>query len=295
VLVKLITSGINPSDVKSRQRRPFHTKIIVPHSDGGGIIYAVGYGVSAARLGQRVWIWNGQWQRSMGTACEYISLPQEQAVVLADEISFDAAACFGIPALTAVQSIRLAGNLEGKTVLVTGAGNAVGHYVTQLAIMKGATVIGTAGAPSRIGHANAAGALHVIDYKSGTTAEQISQLTNGLGVDSIIDMDFSTTSNLIAQGALKPHGKLVSYGSNISGPSAVDFRALLWGSLSLKFFLVYDLLPEDRDACIHELTALLKADSLHHSIGASFSIEDIVAAHQLVESGDQIGNILIRL
>jgi NADPH2:quinone reductase len=116
-----------------------------------------------------------------------------------------------------------------------------------------------------------------------------------LGVDSIIDMDFSTTSNLIAQGALKPHGKLVSYGSNISGPSAVDFRALLWGSLSLKFFLVYDLLPEDRDACIHELTALLKANALHHSIGASFSIEDIVAAHQLVESGDQIGNIVIRL
>lgn len=231
----------------------------------------------------------------MGTACEYISLPQEQAVGLTDEISFDAAACFGIPALTAVQSIRLAGNLKGKTVLVTGAGNAVGHYVTQLAIMKGATVIGTAGAPLRIGHANAAGALHVIDYKTGTTAEQISQLTNGLGVDAIIDMDFSTTSHLIAQGALKPHGNLVSYGSNISGPSAVDFRALLWGSLSLKFFLVYDLLPEDRHACIHELTALLKANALHHSIGTSFSIEDIVAAHQLVESGDQIGNIIIRL
>jgi NADPH2:quinone reductase len=231
----------------------------------------------------------------MGTACEYISLPQEQAVVLPDAIDFDAAACFGIPALTAIQAIRLVGSLEGRTILVTGAGNAVGHYVTQLAVGNGATVIGTAGSPLRMAHAKDAGASHLIDYKSEPVAEKIAQLTNGRGVDAIIDMDFSTTADLIAQGALKPHGNLISYGSNDSGPRPVDFRALLWGSLGLKFFLVYDLLPADRDAGIQELTSLLVSNSLRHSIGSSFRLEDIAAAHELVESGTQVGNVVITL
>ena len=182
-----------------------------------------------------------------------------------------------------------------RTVLVTGAGNAVGHYVTQLAPMKGATVIGTAGSPPRMGHAKDAGASHVIDYKTAPVAERIAQLTNGHGVDAIIDMDFSTTSDLISRGALRPHGNLVSYGSNDSGPTTVDFRALLWGSLGLKFFLVYDLLPADRHAGIQELTSLLVTNSLRHSIGSSFPLEDIVAAHELVESGTQIGNVVIQL
>jgi NADPH2:quinone reductase len=295
VLVKLATSGVNPSDVKSRQRRPTQADYVIPHSDGGGVIHAVGPGVSPDRLGQRVWIWNGQWQRAMGTACEYIALPQAQAVVLPDAIDFDAAACFGIPALTAIQAIRLAGPVEGKTVLVTGAGNAVGHYATQLAVMKGATVIGTAGSALRIGHAKNAGALHVIDYKAEQVAERITQLTGGQGVDAIIDMDFSTTAKFISQGALKPHGNLVSYGSNDTGPTLVDFRALLWSSLGLKFFLVYDLLPADRHAATQELTSMLVGNSLRHSIGAVFSLDDIAAAHTLVESGAQIGNVVIKL
>jgi NADPH2:quinone reductase len=295
VLVKLATSGVNPSDVKSRQRRPIQTDYVIPHSDGGGIIHAVGWGVSPDRLGQRVWIWNGQWQRAMGTACEYISLPQAQAVVLPDAIDFSAAACFGIPALTAVQATRLAGPLQGKIVLVTGAGNAVGHYVTQLAAMKGATVIGTAGSAMRIDHAKDAGASHVIDYKTEQVAERITQLTDGEGVDAIIDMDFSTTAKLISQGALKPHGDLVSYGSNDTSLISVDFRSLLWGSLGMKFFLVYDLLPTDRVAATQELTSLLLTNALRHSIGPSFSLEDIAVAHELVESGTQIGNVVIKL
>jgi NADPH2:quinone reductase len=274
VLVKLATSGVNPSDVKSRQRRPIQTDYVIPHSDGGGIIHAVGWGVSPDRLGQRVWIWNGQWQRAMGTACEYISLPQAQA---------------------AVQAIRLAGPLQGKIVLVTGAGNAVGHYVTQLAAMKGATVIGTAGSAMRIDHAKDAGASHVIDYKTEQVAERITQLTDGEGVDAIIDMDFSTTAKLISQGALKPHGDLVSYGSNDTSLISVDFRSLLWGSLGMKFFLVYDLLPTDRVAATQELTSLLLTNALRHSIGSSFSLEDIAVAHELVESGTQIGNVVIKL
>ena len=101
VLVRLAASGVNPSDVKSRRARPL-TEMIVPHSDGAGVIEAVGAGVPGSRIGERVWIWNGQWGRAMGTAAEYIALPSAQAVLLPEQVDFAAGACFGIPALTAL-------------------------------------------------------------------------------------------------------------------------------------------------------------------------------------------------
>jgi NADPH:quinone reductase len=202
VLVRLHSSGVNPSDVKARQRRPLQADRIVPHSDGGGVIQAVGSGVSDRRIGQRVWIWNGQWKRAMGTACECIALPESQAVELPDEADFQIAACLGIPALTALHAIRMAGHIEGTSILVTGAGNAVGHYVVQLARQRGAMVIGTAGSDGRKTHALRAGVSHLIDYKRESVADKVKEITQGAGVQLVIDMDFSTTAALIGKGAL---------------------------------------------------------------------------------------------
>ena len=102
VLVRLRASGVNPSDVKARAgaragvgKMPFPK--IIPHSDGAGEIEAVGEGVDPARIGQRVWIWNGQWQSAYGTAADYIALPAEQAVLLPENISFEEGAVLGIP------------------------------------------------------------------------------------------------------------------------------------------------------------------------------------------------------
>jgi NADPH2:quinone reductase len=295
VRVRVATSGVNPSDVKSRRGRTPAWERIVPHSDGAGVIDAVGAGVPEARVGERVWLWNGQWQRPFGTAAEYTVLPQAQAVRLPDGVDFEAGACFGIPALTALQALRLAGDVAGRDVLVTGAGNAVGHYVTQLATRKGARVIGTAGHALRQSHAWSAGAVDVLDYKHGGIAEQIRACTQGRGVDVIIDMDLSGTANLLAQGALKPHGQLVCYGSNQSLQVPMDFRSLLWGSLNLSFFLVYDLLPRDREATIAELDALLRVGCLQHAIGARFPLDQIAAAHEAVEQGKVVGNVVLTI
>ncbi len=84
VRVKLATSGVNPSDVKARSgaTRKIAYLRVIPHSDGAGEIDLVGDGVSATRLGERVWVWNGQWLRPFGTCAEYIVLPAAQAVRL---------------------------------------------------------------------------------------------------------------------------------------------------------------------------------------------------------------------
>src|SRR5688500_5578428 len=83
VRVRVRASGVNPSDWKTRSgARPMIAARVVPHSAGAGVIEKVGPGVEPSRVGDRVWIWNGQWKRPFGTAAELIVLPSEQAVSL---------------------------------------------------------------------------------------------------------------------------------------------------------------------------------------------------------------------
>ena len=295
VRVKLHTSGVNPSDVKSRMARPLGGAFIIPHSDGAGVIDQVGAGVDAARLGERVWTWNAQWQRPHGTAAEYVVLPSEQAAHLPDNTSFEAGACMGIPGLTALQAMRLAGDVKGKQVLVTGASSCVGYYLTQMLSQAGAMVMGTVGNEAKAAYAQAAGAKHTLFYKNGHTVDEVKALTHGQGVDVVIDMDFSTTAGWLAQGVLKHHGQLVCYGSNPPLDISLAFRAMLFGSFNLKFFLVYDLLPADRLACLTSLNAMLKAGSLQHTVLPAFSLAQVVQAHEMVETGQSIGNVILQV
>ena len=295
VCVRLTTSGVNPSDVKSRRTRPVDAPLIVPHSDGAGVITAVGAGVPASRVGERVWIWNGQWQRPLGTASQYIVLAGKQAVALPDGVGDDQAACLGIPALTALQAIHLSGELAGRTVLVIGAGAAVGHYATQMAKQAGARVIGTVGSEARAAHARAAGADELVNYKTESVVERVKALTQGQGVDVIIDMDFSTTATWLAQGVLRRHGGLVCYGSNVSTEVPVTFRPLLWGSFDLRFFLVYDLSAQDRVRALAQLDVMLREGRLQHAVAQRFPLAEIARAHEVVEAGLAIGNIVIDL
>jgi NADPH2:quinone reductase len=298
VLVRLGTSGVNPSDVKSRRARPLTDPLVVPHSDGAGVIEAVGAGVPASRVGERVWVWNGQWQRPMGTCAQYIALSDVQAVVLPEATDFAAGACMGIPGLTAVQAVilaeRLAGDLREQTVLVTGASSAVGHYITQMVCLAGGRVIGTVGSEAKAAHAKAAGMEDAIFYKTESVPERVKALTQGRGADIIIDMDFSTTARWAAEGALAAHGQVVCYGSNALDV-ALPFRPWLFRSMGVKFFLVYDLTPADRQVAVARLSAMLALQQLQHSIGARFSLDQIAQAHQAVEAGQTVGNVVVDL
>ena len=298
VLVRLVTSGVNPSDVKSRRARPLSDPLIVPHSDGAGVIEAVGQGVPASRVGERVWVWNGQWQRPMGTCAQFIALPAAQAVALPEGTDFAAGACMGIPGLTAVHAVilaeRLGGDLRGQNVLVTGASSAVGHYITQMVTQAGGRVIGTVGSEAKAAHAQAAGMQDAVFYKTESVPQRVKALTQGRGADVIIDMDFSTTAGWASEGALAPHGQVVCYGSNaLEVP--LPFRPWLFQSMGVKFFLVYDLTPADRQTAVARLSGMLAAGQLQHSIGARFTLDQVAQAHRTVEAGQTVGNVVIEL
>ena len=294
VRVRIWASGVNPSDVKSRQGRPLAGPRVIPHSDGAGVIESVGKLVANRQPGERVWIWNGQWKRPFGTAAEFICVPERQAVPLPEKTTFATGACLGIPALTAVHALRAAGPLGGRTLLITGAGSAVGHYATQIAKLAGARVIGTA-SDSRAAHARDAGADFVVDYKSKDVAKVVRELTKGNGVDAIIDMDLSSTASLIADQIVRPHGTIVCYGSNQAGNIPLFFPALLWNAYTLKFFVVYELTVDERAAALAQLQGMLEQQVLKHAIAQRFPLNQIAAAHEAVEAGRLSGNVVLEM
>jgi NADPH2:quinone reductase len=188
VRVRLHASAVNPSDVKARGgSRPIRWPKLIPNSDGAGVIDKVGAGVNRT-VGERVWVFNGQWDRAYGTSAQMIALPAALAVPLADHVSFEQGACLGIPAMTAHRALFADGPINGKTVLVTGGAGVVGHYAIQLAKWAGARVVTTVSSDAKAAHARAAGADVVINYRSEDVAARIKAECSG--VDRIVEVDF---------------------------------------------------------------------------------------------------------
>ena len=295
VRVRMRTSGVNPSDVKSRagRTRKIAFPRVIPHSDGAGEIDCVGEGVSPARVGERVWLWNGQWRRPFGTAAEAIAIPAEQAVPLPANVSMEAAACLGIPAYTAWQGVLLAGAREGSTVLVAGGAGAVGHYAIQFAKKRKAAVITTVSSPAKAELARQAGADHVIDYKREPVGERIMAVTGKRGVDAVIELDLAANARLLPH-VLAPGGVVAIYGSG-APEASIPFQFLLQNNVTLKFFLVYLMEAQERARATAEITRMLEGGELFHNLARTFALDETAAAHEAVESGTVMGNVVIRI
>ena len=296
VSVRIYASGINPSDVKTRAgaRGPIAFDKVIPHSDGAGIIEAVGEGVDLTRVGERVWIWNGAWKRPFGTCAEYICVPSEQAAPLPINVSFEAGACLGIPASTAYFGVYSDGSVEGKTVLVTGGAGAVGHYAIQFAKLGGAKVITTVSGPEKAAHAQSAGADAVINYREGDVAEAIMKATDGNGVDRIVEVEFG--GNLeVSNKVLRNNGVIATYGSMAAMEPKLPFYPMMFKGVTLRMFLVYLLSDEARQSTTAGVNEMIGNAKLIHAITETYDLSDIANAHKAVESGKVIGNVVVQI
>ena len=296
VLVRLHTSGVNPSDWKTRRgggNRPLFAPLIIPHSDGAGVIEAVGEGVPAARIGERVWTWNAQWKRACGTAAEYVALPSAQAVSLPDAVSFAEGACLGIPAFTAMQAVRLAQPAPGMRVLVPGGAGSVGHYAIQMLKRREVEVIATVSSLRKAEHAAMAGADHVINYRDEDVAARVEAITHGQGVDRVLEVDLTGNARNYPQ-ILGPGASVVVYGTT-GAESVMPSVALMQKSISLKFFMIYDISARDRQEALDELNSLLDQNGLQHTVGRTLRLDQTALAHELLESGDVMGNVILSI
>ena len=294
VRVKLATSGVNPSDVKARQgSRKIAWPQLVPHSDGAGVIDQTGDGVDKSRIGERVWVWNGQWKRAFGTAAEYIALPAAMAVKLPEKTSFEAGACLGIPAMTAIHAVTLANAAKGTTLLIAGGAGAVSQYVIQFAKAQGATVITTVSSPEKAKVAQETGADHAIDYKRDNVGERVMQITDKRGVDAVIEMDIAANAKLLPS-VLRPKGSVVIYGTG-AAEATIPASFCLVNSIRLQFFLVYELDALERNRAVAAINRALEQGKLINRVSRPiFKLADAVAAHEAVEKGT-IGNVIVTI
>lgn len=300
VAVEIRASGVHPSDVKTRSgaRGPMAVARQIPHSDGAGIIRAVGEGVDAARVGERVWLHNAAYKRANGTAAEICVLPGDFAHPLPDQVSFAHGAALGIPGLTAHRALFCAigiesGGVAGKTVLITGGAGAVGHSAIQLARWAGAeTIIATVSSPEKAEIALDAGADHAVDYKRQDVTEAVRTLTGGEGVDHIVEVEFG--GNLQTSAAvLKPHGVLASYGSERERAPKLDFYPLMFKNVRIQTIFMYELTASQRRNAVSDIANAIEAGAFMPRIDSSFALAEAAQAHARVESGERTGTVVV--
>lgn len=286
VRVRLSTSGVNPVDVKRRQggRGAMTSPRVVPHFDGAGVIDEVGDGIPPERVGERVWVYEAQWQRDQGTAAERVTLPSELAVTLPEGTSFAEAACLGIPALTAHRSVFADGDVRGQTLLVTGGAGAVGRYAVQFARLGGAEVIATVSGPEKAEAARAAGARHVVNYREEDVASRAREISGGEGVDRVVEVEFG--GNLAASlDAVKTGGVIAAYASQATPEPTIPFYQLLYKSVTVHHVLVFQMPDDAKRQAVADISRWLAESALSHHVGSHFPLEEAVAAHEAVEGG----------
>jgi len=300
VRVRVHASAVNPSDTKARgglriREMPF--PLVIPHQDGAGIIDAVGPGVDAARLGERVWIYEANLNRPFGTAAQYTCVPAHKAVALPDGIDFTIGACLGIPAMTAHRCVFADGPVDGRTVLVHGGAGAVGYYAVQFARLGGAArVIATVSRPQQADRAREAGAGAVIDYRSEDLAARVREICGGTQacVDRVIDVAFG--ANLAVNlTVLRPSGVIATYASDAQPEPKIPFWPLLAKDLTVRFVLVYAMPEQAHADAAASITDALKRGALKHQIHRVFELDEIVAAHEATEAMTNVGKVLLRI
>lgn len=307
VRVRVVVSGVNPTDWKARLGGDDEAELPAPQApnqDGAGVVEAVGAEVSDVAVGQRVWIWDAAWQRTDGTAQEYVTLPARLVVTLPDGESYDTGASLGIPALTAHRALTAhgrvpdqltPGSLDGLAVLVAGGAGAVGHAAIQLARWAGATVITTVSGDSKAELARRAGAEHVINYRTESVVDAVRAIREN-GVDLIVEV--APEANLATDvEVLSPGGTIAIYVSESDDPLPVPVRPSMVKNIRYQFILTYTVPEEQKSAAVAVVSAALADGALRvgedHGLPLTrFTLAETGAAHDAV-AGGAVGKVLI--
>ena len=297
VLVRLSFSAVHPSDVKKRAGAfpdLLDDGFIIPHSDGAGVIEAVGRGVPHSRIGERVWVYQAQFGRRFGTAAEYVAVESRRAVFLPENIGFDIGACMGIPAMTAHRCVFADGSVEGQAILVTGGAGRVGHYVIQWAKNAGATVIATASNPDAEAACYAAGADIVCPHQGEELLNTVAEMTDGQGVERIVDGEFGGNLPVLLEVA-RTGATIASYASMRVPEPTIPFRRMMFMDLTIRMVLVYAMPESAKLDAIDDITDFLERDLLQHRIAHRVPLNRTVEAHELIEQAGFYGMVLIEI
>lgn len=296
VRVRLHASGVNPADTYRRAGTAYAKEwpLIIPNSDGAGVVEALGAGVDRALLGRRVWLYNAQRGRPFGTAAEHTCVPAECVHDLPDDIPFETGACLGIPGMTAHRCLFADGPVRGLRVLVSGGGGAVGNYAVQLACWGGAAqVLATASGGWKAEDARVAGAAQVFDYRAPDCAERILEATGGAGVDRIVEVDVGGNAALWS-AVIALNGSVIGYASRGDPAPAIPVSAtLMRKNVNLRGVVLNSAPAAARRQAMVDITHWLREGARLHRVAGTFPLAETAAAHEAVEAGTKRGTVVV--
>lgn len=305
VVIRLRAAALNHRDVYIRQGLYGGIKLpAILGSDGAGVIFAVGGGLSSDLLGQEVvvdpcfdWGENPKSQSSKfhilgmpddGTYAEFIKVPAANAVAMPRGLSFEEAAALPLAGLTAYRAVvTRAAVAPGDVVLVTGIGGGVATFALQIALARGARVFVTSGSDEKLGRARELGAEGGVNYHSPDWAKEVIALTSG-GTDVVIDSIGGETFAKALE-ILKPGGRLASYGASTGAAGKLEIRRIFWKQLSL---LGSTMGTRDE---FRAMLALYEEKAIHPVVDQVFGLSDAGKAHQRMEDAGQFGKIVLRI
>jgi len=297
VLVRMRTSGVNPSDVKKRAGSApglLDDGYVIPNSDGAGVIEAVGEGVEAKRIGERVWVYQAQFGRRFGTAAQYVAIDAIRAVPLPIEAGFDVGACAGIPIMTAHRCVHADGPIAGRTVLVTGGAGRVGFYAIQWAKMAGAKVIATASNERDERVCRDAGARHVLNHREPGWGTGVKALNDGKPVDRVIDVEFGANLPEVLD-CIRTGGVIATYSSTQVKEPQLPFLRMMYLDLTLHLVIVYAMPEAAKKHAIADITQAFRHGMLLHRIADRIPLAEIARANEKVELGGSPGCVVVTL
>jgi NADPH2:quinone reductase len=294
VLVRVKAAGVNPVDTYVRAGAYTMVKIALPYipgSDAGGVVEAVGSEVKGLKPGDRVYTLGTAGGRHVGAYAELTTCEPWQVHRIPDEITFAQAAAVGVPYGTAYRALfQRAHALPGETVLVHGGSGGVGIAAVQMARAHGLNVIATAGTERGKQLVREQGAHHVLDHTTSDYLDPLTKLTDGRGVDVILEM--LANVNLAKDlGVLAPRGRVVVIGSR--GNIEISPRLTMARDSAILGMALWNSSREEMASMHAALVAGLEAGTLRPVVGREMPLKDAARAHEAVMAAGAYGKIVL--
>lgn len=311
VLVRVKACALNHLDIWIRQGNPAYP-MPLPHisgSDIAGIVEKVGSQVDGVKAGERVLVSPGLscWRCEYclagqdnfcrtysiigairdGGYAEYVSVPFRNLLPMPDNLTFEQAASFPLVSVTASHMLfALAGLQHGETVLVMGAGSGVGSMAVQMAKLAGARVITTVGSDDKIPKAVLLGADAVINHAKEHVAERVRLLTEGKGVDVVVEHIGPEVWDVSLQ-SLSKGGRLITCGATTGAEVELDLRYVFSRQLTIKGSYM------GTRAELVKAAELMGQRRLKPVIDRTFPLEEARTAQELMLSRKFFGKIVL--
>ncbi|MDD1452913.1 quinone oxidoreductase [Sphingomonas sp. H160509] len=261
-------------------------------SEAAGVVMAVGEGVDDFAPGDRV----GTFGPSRGAYATERNVSANQLFKLPDTLDDQTAAAILLKGCTAEFLVERCAKVQsGQTVLVHAAAGGVGHILVGWLKAIGATVIASVGSEDKAARTRNAGADHVIVHKSEDIAARVRKITDGKGVPVVPDGVGRATWDASLDSAAR-RGLIVSYGNAGGVVDGVNIGVLARkGSLFVTRPTLFDyyVTPEERQAGIARLFAMLDNGAVTPEIGRTFRLEEAAAAHRAIEAGETSGSTIL--